>query len=691
MKKSSKHLFVIILALIFMLNLIPFAAAHYTSDITVVSQGNIGGGASWRLYDNGTVIVDSGFIDWNNIVSPWDEHSADIRKIIFSGPITTGNSLSGLFANLPNVTTIENLVYFDTANVTDMSFMFANASNLTSLDLSAWDTRSAVNMSGMLRNTFSLRRIDLSDNFQFAVAGGDIELPNVPINNEFTGFWHNTRTDTVLTSSQLIETFDGSTMHGVWIWQVQQIVLCSDCSAYPCECEEVKPTPCTDCNTYPCECEEEIEPQPTPCDECNEYPCECEEEIEPQPTPCIECGKYPCKCEEEIEPQPTPCDECNKYPCKCEEETEPQPTPCDECDEYPCECEEEIEPIPCADCNKYPCECDEEITPKPPVPPNYAPQTQPPFVLWIPPLLPNDQNNTIITTAPQTLVPTADENHESVQNQINDGDNVAVIQLPPNIGEARLQRRTLDLLVANNTPLIIATEARIIWVELPVSFLRELRERGTIFNVNIDMLNRANTFAAAEITFTVNGRRLEIFNNQYTIAADLRGFDLEDKNAYRITAIYDERNIGGRIDTAIGIFRVRNVQRVGEFAIGYVSTLRRIHVELESYYVIDLAENAPMQTMDVLPMIQYGRTLLPVRFMAYALGADVDWNGETMEVTLMLDDKSLTFAIGEMADGMDVPARIVSDRTMVPLRFIGEFFDAQVEWDDEARSIEIVK
>ena len=705
MKKSSKQAFAIILTIMLILNVVSsIVVANYTNDVTVVSQGTIGdGGASWRLYSNHVLVVDSGFIEWGNITSPWDEYSTDIQSIVFSGPITAGNNLSGLFANLPNLTTIENLSYFNTANVMDMSIMFSGASSLISLDLSTWDTRFAINMSGMLRNTLSLRQIALSDNFQFTAEGGNIELPEVPTNNEFTGLWQNIQTNAVLTSNQLTTVFDGSTMHGTWVWQTQSIVLCSDCNEYPCECEEeMKPTPCTDCDTYPCECEEEIiEPQPTPCEDCNAYPCECEEDVEPQPTPCEDCNAYPCECEEDVEPKPTPCTECNQYPCVCEEGVEPQPMPCEECNKYPCECEEytapKPQPTPCIKCDEYPCVCEQEYnqppTPKPPVSPN-EPQIPPFFGLWTPPLLPNDQNDTIITP-PRTLVPSANENHETVQNQINDDDNVAVIQLPAGIGEARLQRRTLDLLVANDTPLVITTTNRIIWVELPVSFLRELRERGTIFNINIDEISRRNAFVAAEITFTVNGRQLEAFNNHYTIAADLRGFDLEDKNTYRITAIsiydYDERNIGGRINIETSIFRAHNVQRAGKFAIAYVSTLRRIHVELESYYVVDLAENAPTQTMDVLPMIQQGRTLLPVRFMAYALSADVDWNCETMEVTLTLDDRSLTFVIGEMADGMDVPARIVNDRTMVPLRFISEFFNAQVEWDDEARSIEIVK
>jgi hypothetical protein len=107
--------------------------------------------------------------------------------------------------------------------------------------------------------------------------------------------------------------------------------------------------------------------------------------------------------------------------------------------------------------------------------------------------------------------------------------------------------------------------------------------------------------------------------------------------------------------------------------------------------ITDLAGNIDVITMDVAPVIVDGRTLLPVRFMAYALGATVDWNDATREVTLVTaDGASLTFAIGAFAPGMDVPAQIIDGRTMVPLRFISEFFGATVEWDAATRTVEIL-
>jgi len=121
----------------------------------------------------------------------------------------------------------------------------------------------------------------------------------------------------------------------------------------------------------------------------------------------------------------------------------------------------------------------------------------------------------------------------------------------------------------------------------------------------------------------------------------------------------------------------------------------RLSVQIGSNIITDLAGNSAMQIMDVVPIIQDGRTLLPLRFLVNALGADIDWNEKTSEVTITLDGRVLTFTIGEItyelvALGMDVPPQIIDGRTMVPLRFISEFFGAMVSWDEVSRKIEII-
>ena len=137
-------------------------------------------GAPWRLYENGTLEVDEGFIYtnhwwgnwrdhwdprgfWGFSWGPWSAYTNQITQIVFTGPITAGASLSGLFGQLVYVTTIEGLEQFDTRHVTNMSAMFAGASALTYLDVSNWDTRHVTNMSAMFAGASALTYLDVSN------------------------------------------------------------------------------------------------------------------------------------------------------------------------------------------------------------------------------------------------------------------------------------------------------------------------------------------------------------------------------------------------------------------------------------------------------------------------------------------------------------------------------------------------
>lgn len=100
---------------------------------------------------------------------------------------------------------------------------------------------------------------------------------------------------------------------------------------------------------------------------------------------------------------------------------------------------------------------------------------------------------------------------------------------------------------------------------------------------------------------------------------------------------------------------------------------------------------------DVAPVIEDGRTLVPIRAISEGgMGADVKWNGKLKLVTVIKDEMEILLTIGEKevivngkTEKLDVPAKLINDRTMVPVRFIGETFDYDVEWDNENRRVVI--
>lgn len=99
---------------------------------------------------------------------------------------------------------------------------------------------------------------------------------------------------------------------------------------------------------------------------------------------------------------------------------------------------------------------------------------------------------------------------------------------------------------------------------------------------------------------------------------------------------------------------------------------------------------------DVDPVIENGRTLVPLRAIFEALGAEVDWDGNTQTVVANRPGVRIVLTVGNMKAyrntgtvNLDVSARIVSGRTMVPLRFISESLGANVEWEENTQTIKI--
>ncbi|MCD8179967.1 MAG: transglycosylase SLT domain-containing protein [Firmicutes bacterium] len=91
-------------------------------------------------------------------------------------------------------------------------------------------------------------------------------------------------------------------------------------------------------------------------------------------------------------------------------------------------------------------------------------------------------------------------------------------------------------------------------------------------------------------------------------------------------------------------------------------------------------------------------TLIPVRGVSEALDAEVEWDGENntveiqkdgIDITLFIDSDTAVLNGEEVA--LETPAMIKNGRTMVPLRFVMESFNLDVDWDQDTRTVEITK
>jgi hypothetical protein len=109
---------------------------------------------------------------------------------------------------------------------------------------------------------------------------------------------------------------------------------------------------------------------------------------------------------------------------------------------------------------------------------------------------------------------------------------------------------------------------------------------------------------------------------------------------------------------------------------------------------ITVSVNGKNVEFDQPPVIDNDRTLVPMRAIFEALGATVDWDGETRTVTSTKGDTTIKLTIdsadmyvGENVITLDVPAKIISDRTMVPVRAISEAMACKVDWDGENQAV----
>lgn len=111
---------------------------------------------------------------------------------------------------------------------------------------------------------------------------------------------------------------------------------------------------------------------------------------------------------------------------------------------------------------------------------------------------------------------------------------------------------------------------------------------------------------------------------------------------------------------------------------------------------ITVLVNGEKVNFDQAPVIENGRTLVPVRAIFEKLGAQVSYEPVRKKVYAELGSRYVAFLIGADTiytnDGgtkIDTPAKIINDRTLVPVRAVSEGFGAKVGWDQATRTVTV--
>ena len=107
--------------------------------------------------------------------------------------------------------------------------------------------------------------------------------------------------------------------------------------------------------------------------------------------------------------------------------------------------------------------------------------------------------------------------------------------------------------------------------------------------------------------------------------------------------------------------------------------------------------NGEWMHFDVDPVLMNDRTMVPFRAIFEALGCTVSWDDENQVAIGKRNGKEIRLPIGSArvtvaGKGMDLdqPAVLKDERTLVPLRFVSEALGAQVKWDDPTQTVTIM-
>jgi hypothetical protein len=121
---------------------------------------------------------------------------------------------------------------------------------------------------------------------------------------------------------------------------------------------------------------------------------------------------------------------------------------------------------------------------------------------------------------------------------------------------------------------------------------------------------------------------------------------------------------------------------LGHYSIKYSDETKE---DVPYEYIALLINGSLIKNSNVV--MENDRTLLPLRHVSEALGAEVGWNAETKKVSIKDGANTIELAIGDTVakvNGkdvtLDVAPKIINDYTYVPVRFVGESLGCKVGW-----------
>jgi len=207
-------------------------------------------------------------------------------------------------------------------------------------------------------------------------------------------------------------------------------------------------------------------------------------------------------------------------------------------------------------------------------------------------------------------------------------------------------------------------------------------------NDNIDFYEI--TFNQTEATFNVTSNIERVQLKLYDKTGKALWWENSDWNSST-----KENNFTKKVKVGAGkhFFSIEKSTGEGNYSF-HITDGGSVSEAVASGSVITVRVNGKNVAFDQTPIIEDGRTLVPLRAIFESLGADVNWNNETRTVTASKGSIKISLQIGSSqmdvngtAKTLDVPAKIIGGRTLVPVRAISEAFECAVNWDGKTKTV----
>ena len=132
------------------------------------------------------------------------------------------------------------------------------------------------------------------------------------------------------------------------------------------------------------------------------------------------------------------------------------------------------------------------------------------------------------------------------------------------------------------------------------------------------------------------------------------------------------------------------------YALTFVLLFSFLSISVSAQKTVKVFVDGMEVVFDVSPQLINGRTMVPLRPIFEALQIAITWDDTTETVTAIKENSIVSLTIGQptmfingVPKKMDVAPILMSNRTLIPVRFVAEAFACIVTWDDIKNIVDI--